>query len=1347
MFKSLGNLLINLLPKGNSFQLSWKFDHAMDMAQTTPDSDDRLNWCNEAFQIAEKLDPWPFPNYPRDFALGILYSVRGQTFFELRSRDYVTFSRLAVTDLETGARLLTPADGARWSYLMNVLSVAYAESPDGIPADNKERAIEVAEFALTAIDQSQETELWAEITGSLGGFYFEREKGNRKENREKAFSLLEEAYTVAGANRESRVWCMTSVNLSNAYRERNGHEGEDIETAINLIESALPIIFKVSFPEEAAGSLISLSSCYEARQKGDSSQNAKRAIEIIDSALDILTRETTPIEWATAQMQRGTLFVRLGGGDSESNTETAIRSYEAALTVFTQEIFPAQHAQVMLNLAQARGNLKKGSKRAHMEDAVEAARAALAVVSKDSSPQVWAMASAVLGNALRVRREGDRRQDMEDSIAAFEDALSVVNRESDPETWSFIKSSLADALAERIAGDELENMELSVKHLQESLEVLDPNADPVKWAGTLHHLSVSFKDRSVGSRADNTEHAIALAELALVVLNPYEHRKQYSRLFEDLGQAFEERIRGNLIENSKQALEAYDAAWDTRTREEDVEAWLRLRQRRLKVAITLKDNRASSTESSAPPEEQEKPTPESFLQDMEDAASAVTPEDHPHTWTLAQEGLADAYIRTAASGTPDLETLMVRHKDRVLKAIGIYEKMLPVYPKELNPRRWARTRSLMASAYALLHLLEDFQHRGVEGLPDRARPELPNRSDKAMKYLDLAAEAMTDVLSVYKIEFSAHEHLRNAIRLGSHHIERRDWETAAATFVSAGIAADKLLADIEASESEIQDTLQILGELSTLGPFVEIMRGRPEQSLRLLEVGRGRLLAKALHLSSLPLPEPERAEVNELLQLISLCERRLITPNLIDRATPLNKVIDLRRRFREILSGLDSSVISPLVDAQQLLTEITSEGAGVVVPLLTAAGGYILFGSAVGDKTNLETVETDSIVELEGIFKSRISEGLSSWLEAYNRFNNVNLAARGMKLDSPDNDVEKTPGTSFPADSERNIDEWNQILKETGKSLGALIAEPLLRKLDDTKFQGIRLDILPQGALGLLPVNLARLPHSDSALIDRFELSFSPSLTVLSHVRRRNILSETPQTIAVIRHSDGAGASLLRNTQVETDLVTSWFDKSNRFVLDGRDKDSMSNVLEVLREKDVWHFACHGKLDSNVPLNSGLGPLNGDFLELRDLFNARGLGAPQLVILSACNTGFYDVNKLPGEFIGFPNAFLQLGADAVVATLWKVMDITTALLMGRFYEEYFANQKPSCSALRAAQLWLRDAQTDELRRVVGKWTKEGRMGEENAIRIEQDLLYKWGESKTPPFAQPSYWAGFVHFGK
>jgi CHAT domain-containing protein len=101
--------------------------------------------------------------------------------------------------------------------------------------------------------------------------------------------------------------------------------------------------------------------------------------------------------------------------------------------------------------------------------------------------------------------------------------------------------------------------------------------------------------------------------------------------------------------------------------------------------------------------------------------------------------------------------------------------------------------------------------------------------------------------------------------------------------------------------------------------------------------------------------------------------------------------------------------------------------------------------------------------------------------------------------------------------------------------------------------------------------------------------------------------------------------------------------------------------------------------------------------ELRD--GAVNLFTARLVTLSACETGLTDVIKgSPEEYVGLPAGFLLCGVPCVVSSLWTVPDLSTALLMGRFYDNHLKQNMNIAAALQNAQVWVRDRSAAEVAR-------------------------------------------------
>jgi CHAT domain-containing protein len=126
-----------------------------------------------------------------------------------------------------------------------------------------------------------------------------------------------------------------------------------------------------------------------------------------------------------------------------------------------------------------------------------------------------------------------------------------------------------------------------------------------------------------------------------------------------------------------------------------------------------------------------------------------------------------------------------------------------------------------------------------------------------------------------------------------------------------------------------------------------------------------------------------------------------------------------------------------------------------------------------------------------------------------------------------------------------------------------------------------------------------------------------------------------------------------------------------------------------------------------------------------------------LVVLSGCDTGLGKLST-GDEFVGLTRAFIYAGTPSVVASLWKIDDSSTAMLMSNFYRNLKTMTK--AEALRQAQLQLirGEARSDLLaRRGVGGVGKLGEVPQ--AKTVVQDVV-------SVSTSHPYFWAPFILVG-
>jgi len=134
----------------------------------------------------------------------------------------------------------------------------------------------------------------------------------------------------------------------------------------------------------------------------------------------------------------------------------------------------------------------------------------------------------------------------------------------------------------------------------------------------------------------------------------------------------------------------------------------------------------------------------------------------------------------------------------------------------------------------------------------------------------------------------------------------------------------------------------------------------------------------------------------------------------------------------------------------------------------------------------------------------------------------------------------------------------------------------------------------------------------------------------------------------------------------------------------------------------------------------------------------------RLATLSACETGIIGTKNIE-EVVGLPASLLQAGVAGVVASLWSVNELSTALLMIRFYDYWLGEEKLTpAEALRQAQIWLRDSTKAEKIKYVEKQGQNTQGTTRIAYNQLRVALNK--DSTECKYAHPYYWGAFGFTG-
>ena len=1002
-------------------------------------------------------------------------------------------------------------------------------------------------------------------------------------------------------------------------------------------------------------------------------------------------------------------------GNKANNLEIEIAGYETVAKVFTRSYFPQDWAMLQNNLGNAYSDRLKGDPAQNLEMAIDCYQNALQVRTRESFVGEWASTQHNLGRAYSRRFRGERAQNLELAIACYYNALQVYNRNVFPRRWATTQNNLANAYYARLRGNRSQNLEDAINCYERALQIRTREGFPVQWATTQSNLGRVCLDRIQGDRSENLEMAIVCYHNALQVHTRPKFPDRWGTLQTYLGKAYNLRLKGEKFDNLELVITCYQNALLFCSPQKFPERWAML-YAYLGRALSehLKGERSRNLKSA--------------IACYQNALKVYTRKNYPDRWAMLQNDLGRAFCElTETENSSYLET-----------AIACYQSAAQVYTSETYPHRWVQTLFYLGQAHRiqgdLLRAYSVFAAAvdTVEFLRCEATIDLVDLSDRAIGHQPKLTRTWT---GLYK------SLVQVCLELGT---TQPDYYAKALEYTERHKALNlvELLVKCHLTpKGDIPTVVQ--EELECLRRSIVAEQQHQEQGIS--ETG-GVILAgddtQGLNNSS-PQGNSDWTHLNllwkQLDELIaSEVEQKDPFFSLARKVRPI-----AFKQIRELLPDSNCAAVVwaslgevlvafvVLADAQYpILHQCSQQNA------LQLENWISEYKSAYSDQkgrwiNHLQNrlSELAMLLEIDQVV-SLVPENCDRLIFVPHGFLHA-LPLHALPLGVGDAFEDGIANSQFPG-SDRTSPDFNHVIGSDfsqGSAVNNL--QPPSAYL---------IDRFPRGIRYAPSCQLLRLRQiADSAAIGRYRPRLQ-QLVAVSNFTKDSLYSNIEVTNICQYFSS---AEVLRHKQVNKPGVCS--------AITGNNHVNLSTKTGPLVSKKIAHFACLTLVNLDSPLNSGV-YFNDEFLTLEKLFDL-DFREHFLVTLSACEIEKGKVIN-DGNFVSFAAGLLYAGTSSVVRSLWKVNDISTLLMMSKFYENLAKFPRLQTGdvahALNDAQKWLRDMTSEELDLLLADFLPQilqmfDRLPQSSRL-IAEASFQQIRNRKPHPFANPYYWGAFTASG-
>ena len=690
------------------------------------------------------------------------------------------------------------------------------------------------------------------------------------------------------------------------------------------------------------------------------------------------------------------------------------------------------------------------------------------------------------------------------------------------------------------------------------------------------------------------------------------------------------------------------------------------------------------------------------------ALEVRTRQAFPEQWAMTQNNLGTAYR----------ERIRGERAENLEQAIAAYQSALEVYTRQAFPQDWAMTQNNLGIAY----------RKRIRG--ERA------------ENLEQAIAAYQSALEVYTRQAFPADCLQTARNLGNLGFTNQCLDIAIEGYTTAVEAVENLRSetlDPNRRAEILSESIEVYANLVQ----VYVDRGDLDKAIEIADRSKARNLVELLATRDLypkgDIPQEVINKLNELRRAIAQAERQLnlskdgATSSQFEDSTRGISSVDMRRQVQE------QQAREQLLQHKQELNEL------IIKEIQPIDSGFSL----------TQRVEPLAFQDVrKSLGDDRTAVLYWYWYVKDSRllaFVVTSGTSQPFCFPYPEN-----AGTQLADATTKYLQLYTQANKQWQDELPKMLQDfatilqidDLLNHIVNLLPQVERLVLVPHHYLHLLPLHALPICNGHEYLMDRFArgVSYVPSLQILQLIQQRHPDSRGEVFLGV---QDPTGDLPFANAEVTA--ISSAYAQSVE-VLEGS-KANKPVILQALQDKKpgIVHFACHGNFNFEEPLLSAL-LLGGSKTEtVIDLDKCLTLGEIfrldirqcRLVVLSACETGLTDSTRLSDEYVGLPSGFIYAGTPSVVSSLWRVSDLSTTILMIRFYER-FMEMGVVGTAIKEAQQWLRGVTGEQLVSWVNQIKPQ--LSEDRTMQFKLEEYAKNLASHEQPFTNPFYWAPFCAIG-